>query len=231
VNGAIQAYKKVLSLDSSNEAAKRELARLESESKKTPSRSEDHGRQSSTKSSDASSRKWWILNIVLLLAQIFSIVHAVMVVFITNHYESKNAFGRAILAALFSFTGQALLNYGFPSFSTGKKLWKAFRGKASPAEIKDIANFAMDNNTHNIFYCSLTLSAAPSLCKLCFPDFSHIFSPLSMIILRCSVVDPTILRERHFSEQKIRAAYFFIAHLGACIEKWDICLHGQGSEP
>jgi hypothetical protein len=168
VDGAIQAYKKVLSLDNTNEAAKKELSRLESEkSKRTPSRpaggwsSEDVGRQSSTKSS----RKWWIFNIILVVAQIFSLVHAVMVVFITDHYESKNAFGRAILAALFSFTGQAILSYGFPSFSTGTKLWKAFRGKASPVEIKEIANFAMDNNTHNIFYCSLTLSAAPSLCE------------------------------------------------------------------
>ncbi len=169
MDGAIQAYKKALSLDSTNEAAKKELTRLESEKdRRTPSRSggwSSEDRQSSTKSSDSSSRKWWALNIILLAAQIFSIVHAVMVVFITNHYESKNAFGRAILAALFSFTGQAILSYGFPSFSTGKKLWKAFRGKASPAEIKDIANFAMDNNTHNIFYCSLTLSAAPSLCE------------------------------------------------------------------
>jgi hypothetical protein len=171
VDGAIQAYKKVLSLDSTNETAKKELTRLESEkSKRTPPRpggwsGQDTGRQSSTKSSDTSSRKWWILNIILVAAQIFSIVHAVMVVFITSPYESKNAFGRAILAALFSFAGQAVLSYGFPSFSTGKILWKAFRGKASPAEIRDIANFAMDNNTHNIFYCSLTLSAAPSLCE------------------------------------------------------------------
>ena len=100
---------------------------------------------------------------MLLAAQIFSVAHAIMVVFITNPYESKNAFGRSILAALFSFVGQAVVTYGFPSFGTLKQLWKAFRQQASQAELKGIANFAMDSNTHNIFYCSLTLSSAPSL--------------------------------------------------------------------
>jgi hypothetical protein len=175
LEGAAAAYKKVLTLDPSNEAAKKELQRLESEVRKAPSGGAPSGGagagwsgggfSSSSSSSTNTSKHGWISDSVLLLAQLFSVVHAIMVVFITNHYESKNAFGRSILASLFSFLGQAVFFYGLPTFGTIKLLWKAFRGKASQAELRGIANFAMDNNTHNIFYCSLTLSAAPSLCE------------------------------------------------------------------
>ena len=158
----------MISLDGSNEAAKKELQRIESEVGRSQAKASSSWSGASYTSSSSTSRNrkhGLVADSVLLVAQLFSFVHALMFVFITNHYESKNAFGRSILASLFSFIGQAVLSYGLPSIGTFMQLWRAFRGKASQAEVKGIANFAMDNNTHNIFYCSLTLSAAPSLCE------------------------------------------------------------------
>jgi hypothetical protein len=166
-DGAIAAYKKAHSLDTSNDSARKEVERLEAEVRSRRQTWSSGASQSANLPRNnfqtASHGSGLVVNLVMLGAQIFSLFNAILVIFLTDRFESKNAFGRSILAALFCFLGQAVLAYGLPSIGTAKKLWKAFRGNSSQAEMKSIADFAMDNNTHLIFYCSLTLSAAPSL--------------------------------------------------------------------
>mmetsp|Transcript_44217 Transcript_44217/g.117933 ORF Transcript_44217/g.117933 Transcript_44217/m.117933 type:complete len:291 (-) Transcript_44217:1145-2017(-) len=146
---------------------KNEISRLENitrpgQSSSTQSNSERAQPSPSTPGSTGYKYQGSIVELVLLLAQLFSIISGVMFIFITNPYESRIVFQRCIFSALLTLLGTAVVMHGLPSLSTAKKLWRAFRNKATQQEMKQIANFAMDNNTHSIFYCSLILSSAPS---------------------------------------------------------------------
>eukprot|EP00293_Proteomonas_sulcata_P002440 CAMPEP_0184330274 /NCGR_PEP_ID=MMETSP1049-20130417/144596_1 /TAXON_ID=77928 /ORGANISM="Proteomonas sulcata, Strain CCMP704" /LENGTH=218 /DNA_ID=CAMNT_0026652699 /DNA_START=43 /DNA_END=699 /DNA_ORIENTATION=- len=79
---------------------------------------------------------------------------------------SRFMFHRVVLGAIVAFIFQAVNKHGLPNMQTLGAMWKAIRGNAQQSDVKGIAEFAMDENTHNIFYCSLLLSAVPSLLLL-----------------------------------------------------------------
>eukprot|EP00960_Hanusia_phi_P071695 767610-Hanusia_phi.AAC.1 len=159
-NEAAEAYRKALRLEPENASAKQQLARAEAMLGSTSSSSSSTSASTSSSSSKTSSS---MLQIPVLLLQLFAIYNAVTFVLIQGKPEARITFSRCAFAMMLATLGETVFAYGLPDMTTFRNAWKALRGTASPNDLRGMSRVAMDENTHNIFFCSLLLSATPSI--------------------------------------------------------------------
>ena len=164
--GATKAYKKCLDLDPTNTAAKNELQRLEFEMSQRSAAFSSMGAKASAKGNAASEQAPLALQVLLLFGQAFAIFSTVQFLLSTDPMQSRFVFLRVAMATMATFVIEALVRHGSPSVSTLKNMYKAVRGTATQQDVKGIFDFAMDENTHLIFYASLLFSAAPAMILL-----------------------------------------------------------------
>ena len=181
VEGALKAYKRCIELDPSNSAAKIEIQRLEtlqaSSSAAQASRSaafSTFGARASATGRASSNKAPLVMQLVLMLAQLFALVSTVQFLVASDPAQSRFMYGRVVMGCMFSFVMEALICHGTPGIGTVKNVYKAVRGTATQDDVQGIFNFAMDENTHLVFYCSLLFSTMPGILLL-FPIMPIVF--------------------------------------------------------
>jgi len=165
-DGAIKAYKRCLDLDPANAAATGELQRLQHDQSQRSAAFSNMGAKASAQGNAASSQAPLAMQILLLLGQLGAIVSTLQFVVSTDPTQGRFVFGRVAMASIFAFILEGLVRHGTPNIGTAKNLYKAVRGTASQQDVQGIFSFAMDENTHMIFYCSLLFSTMPALILL-----------------------------------------------------------------
>ncbi|KAJ1491431.1 hypothetical protein T484DRAFT_1933169 [Baffinella frigidus] len=107
--------------------------------------------------------KW--LQGMLLVLQIAAVGHAIGFVASSATYQGKFLFGRTALLAAFAFFIEMMYRHR-PSTKAVFNVYKAMRGTATQSEVKGIADVAMDETTHRLFYTTLLFSASPGILML-----------------------------------------------------------------
>jgi len=165
-DGAEKAYRKCLDLDPNNAAAKAELQRLEFEMSQRSAAFSNMGAKASAKGNAASAQAPLALQVLLVLGQAFAMFSTLQFIVSTDPTQSRFVFLRVAMATMGTFVIEALVRHGSPGMSTLMNMYKAMRGTATQQDVKGIFDFAMDENTHLIFYASLLFSAVPAMILL-----------------------------------------------------------------
>jgi len=171
---AAEAYRRVVTMDPDNSVAKAELAELDALLKGTSGARPAAASRPSASSAAAGFRpppptpqtagpKW--LQGMLLVLQIAAVGHAIGFVASSATYQGKFLFGRTALLAAFAFFIEMMYRHR-PSTKAVFNVYKAMRGTATQSEVKGIADVAMDETTHRLFYTTLLFSASPGILML-----------------------------------------------------------------
>ena len=224
--GALRAYKRCLELDAANVAAKQEIARLEWEISHRSAAFSSAGAQATAQATAAGNKAPKALQALLLLLQLGAMVSAVQFLASTDPAQGRHAFGRVAMATMCSFIIEALVRHGLPGVGTVRNIYKAVRGQATQQDVQGIFNFAMDGNTHMVFYCSLLFSSMPALIllfpvlpivlvslarrvKLLLSSLPALFGPLGAQCDRIISTEPTLQRTSANSEVVILIILIF----------------------